>query len=80
MEIKISLNEYADVAFIKKLLSQIKGINHIEIFEDDKTYSWEEIESSAEFKSLIEQSRKDFDDGRFVEHSSQLIESIFRRK
>ncbi len=39
MEIKISLDEYADVPFIKKLLSQIKGITSIEFSENDKTYS-----------------------------------------
>ena len=49
MEIKISLDEYADVPFIKKLLSQIKGVKNVEISEDDKTYSWEEIENSEEF-------------------------------
>ncbi|MCD0480200.1 hypothetical protein LPB90_17320 [Chryseobacterium sp. LC2016-29] len=79
MEIKISLDEYADVLFIKKLLSQIKGINHIEISENDKTYSWEEIENSDEFKKLIEQSEEDFQEGRYVEHSKELIDSIFQR-
>jgi hypothetical protein len=80
MEIKISLDEYADIPFIKKLLSQIKGINHIEISENDKTYSWEEIENSEEFHALIKQSQKDFEEGRFVEHSPELIKSIFRKK
>lgn len=47
MEIKISLDEYADVAFIKKLLSQIKGINNIEISENEKTYSWNELDGSG---------------------------------
>lgn len=79
MEIKISLDEYADVPFIKKLLSQIKGINHIEISEDEKTYSWEEIENSDEFKKLIEQSKKDIQEGRYVEYSEELIDSIFQK-
>ncbi|WP_326982649.1 hypothetical protein VUJ46_21200 [Chryseobacterium sp. MYb264] len=80
MEIKISLDEYADIAFIKKLLSQIKGINHIEISENEKTYSWEEIENSDVFKKIIEQSENDFKEGRYFEHSKELIDSIFQRK
>ena len=67
MEIKISLDEYADVPFIKKLLSQIKGVKNVEITEDDKTYSWEEIENSDEFKQLIEQSRNQIKNGEYEE-------------
>ena len=66
MEIKISLDEYADVPFIKKLLSQIKGVKNVEITKDDKTYSWEEIENSDEFKQLIEQSRNQIKNGSEV--------------
>ena len=78
MEIKISLDEYADVPFIKKLLSQIKGVKNVEISEDDKTYSWEEIENSDEFKQLIEQSRNQIKNGEYVEFSDELIDSIFK--
>ena len=80
MEIKISLDEYADVAFIKKLLSQIKGVKNVEISEDDKTYSWEEIENSDEFKQLIEQSRNQIKNGEYEEFSDELIDSIFNTK
>lgn len=38
MEIKISLDEYADVPFIKKLLSQIKGITNIEVSKDENVF------------------------------------------
>jgi len=79
MEIKISLNEYADVPFIKKLLSQIKDIKSIEISEDDKTYSWEEIENSDSFKNLIDQSRTQIKNGEYVEFSEELVDSIFKR-
>lgn len=79
MEIKISLNEYADVSFIKKLLSQIKDIKSIEISEDEKSYSWEEIENSDEFKKLIDQSRSEFKNGEYVEYSDELIDSIFNK-
>ena len=80
MEIKISLDEYADVPFIKKLLSQIKGVKNVEISEDDKTYSWEEIENSDEFKQLIEQSRNQNKNGEYEEFSDELIDSIFNTK
>jgi anti-sigma28 factor (negative regulator of flagellin synthesis) len=79
MEIKISLDEYADVPFIKKLLSQIKGITNIEISENDKTYSWDEIESSDEFKKLIEKSRNQIKNGEYQEYSKELMDSIFKR-
>jgi len=78
MEIKSSLDEYADVPFIKKLLSQIKGVKNVEISEDDKTYSWEEIENSDEFKQLIEQSRNQIKNGEYEEFSDELIDSIFK--
>ncbi|WP_445431479.1 hypothetical protein [Chryseobacterium indoltheticum] len=80
MEIKISLDEYADVPFIKKLLSQIKGINHIEISENDRTYSWEEIENSEVFAKVIEQSRNQIKNGEYEEFSEELIDSIFNKK
>lgn len=80
MEIRISLDEYADVPFIKKLLSQIKGVKNVEISEDDKTYSWEEIENSDEFKKLIEQSRNQIKHGEYEEFSDELIDSIFNKK
>ena len=80
MEIKISLDEYADVPFIKKLLSQIKGVKNVEITEDDKTYYWEEIENSDEFKQLIEQSRNQIKNGEYEEFSDELIDSIFNTK
>lgn len=80
MEIKISLDEYADVPFIKKLLSQIKGINHIEISENDKTYSWEEIENSEVFAKVIEQSRNQIKNGEYEEFSEELVDSIFNKK
>ena len=80
MEIRISLDEYADVPFIKKLLSQIKGVKNVEITKDDKTYSWEEIENSDEFKQLIEQSRNQIKNGEYEEFSDELIDSIFNTK
>ena len=80
MEIRISLNEYADIPFIKKLLSQIKGISDIELVNDNKNFSWEEIENSDDFKKVIMQSEKDFEEGKFVESSAELLDSIFKKR
>ena len=80
MEIRISLNEYADIPFIKKLLSQIKGISDIELIKDNKNFSWEEIENSDDFKKVIMQSEKDFEEGKFVESSAELLDSIFQKR
>ncbi|MBM7421422.1 MULTISPECIES: hypothetical protein [Chryseobacterium] len=86
MEIKIRLDEYADIPFIKKLLSQIKGINHIEISEDEKTYSWEEIENSENFGKVMEQSENDYRNGNhqgltddfFLEKEEIVIDQLLK--
>ncbi|MCS3870907.1 hypothetical protein J3D55_003823 [Chryseobacterium ginsenosidimutans] len=80
MEIKISLDEYADVPFIKKLLSQIKGITNIEISENDKTYSWDEIENSEYFAKVMEQSENDYKNGKTQELTDDLLNEIFNKK
>lgn len=80
MEIKISLDEYADVPFIKKLLSQIKGVTNIEVSEDDKTYSWEEIENSEYFAKVMEQSENEYKNGKSQELTDDLLEHIFDKK
>ncbi|WP_294286894.1 hypothetical protein [uncultured Chryseobacterium sp.] len=80
MEIKISLDEYADVPFIKKLLSQIKGIRNIEVSDDEKTYSWEEIENSEYFAKVMEQSENDYKNGKTQELTDDLLNKIFDGK
>lgn len=80
MEIRISLDEYADVPFIKKLLSQIKGITNIEVSEEDKTYSWEEIENSEYFAKVMEQSKNDYKNGKTQELTDDLLNEIFGGK
>jgi hypothetical protein len=80
MEIKISLDEYADVAFIKKLLSQIKGINHIEISENEKIYSSNDIEDSEYFGKVMEQSENDYKSGKTQELTDDLLNEIFSKK
>lgn len=80
MEIRISLDEYADVPFIKKLLSQIKAVKNVEITEDDKTYSWEEIENSEYFGKVMEQSENEYQNGNFQELTDDLLNEIFDKK
>lgn len=80
MEVKISLDEYADVPFIKKLLSQIKGVNSIEVSENDKVYSWEETENSEYFSKVMEQSENDYQKGKTQELTDDLFNGIFNGK
>ena len=80
MEIKISLDEYADVAFIKKLLSQLQGVTNVEISSDEKQYSWEEIENSEAFLKVMEQNENDFKNGRTHELTDELLAEIFNKK
>ena len=39
MEIRISLNEYADVLLLKNFCLQIKGISEIELIKDNEVIS-----------------------------------------
>lgn len=80
MEIKINLDEYADVPFIKKLLSQIKGIKSIEVSDNDKTYSWDEIESSEYFGKVMEQSENEYKSGKSQELTDDFLDEIFNKK
>ncbi|MPM98907.1 hypothetical protein SDC9_146097 [bioreactor metagenome] len=80
MEITIKLEDNADVSFIKKLLTQIKGVKSIDVSGEAKNYSWEEIKRSEEFGKVMEKSRKQIKNGEFVAHSQELMDSIFRIK
>jgi len=79
MEIRININEYADVSYIKKLLSKVKGVVSVET-DEDVTYSWSTIENSDEFKQLIEQNRNEIKNGDYEEFSQELIDSVFSKK
>ncbi|SEG26042.1 hypothetical protein SAMN05421847_1811 [Halpernia humi] len=79
MELTVKLEDKADISFLKKMLLQLKGVKSVEISEDE-TYSWDEIESSDVFKKVLEQSQKDFEEGRFEEYSDELMDSIFNKK
>ena len=64
MEIRISLNEYADIPFIKKLLSQIKGISDIELIKDNEMLSDKENEEIKDL--LLEKSLEQSKNGEKV--------------
>ena len=80
MELTIKLEDNADVSLLKKILNEIKGIKSVEISEEDKTYSWKEVEKSEDFKKVIEQSRNQIKNGEYEEFSDELIDSIFNKK
>lgn len=79
MEITLELDKTADISFLKNLFSQLKGIKNVH-FEEDKTYSWDEIESSPEFRTVMEQGREDIKNGKGGEMTSELMDTIFRSK
>jgi hypothetical protein len=79
MELTIKLDDSTDVSFFKKMLLQLKCVKSVEILEDEKN-AREEIESSPEFKNIIEKSTEQIKNGQFVEHSKELMDSIFRNK
>ena len=80
MQLTIQLEDSADISFLKKMLSQIKGIKSVDVSGADKTYSWEEIENSEIFEKLLEQSREQIKNGEYTEHSDELMNSIFGKK
>lgn len=77
--IKLTLKEGADIAFLKKLFSSLKEISEVEILkEEDKTYSWEEIECSEAFGRVMEQSGQDYKKGKFVELDEAVVDDLFK--
>ena len=80
MELTIQLEDHADLAFIKKLLTQIKGIKSVQVSEEDRTYSWEEIGNSEYFGKMMEQSERDYKNGNYQELTDDLIDKIFNKK
>ena len=80
MELTIQLEDHADLAFIKKLLTQIKGIKSVQVSEEDRTYSWEEIENSEYFGKVMEQSERDYKNGSYQELTDDLLDQIFDKR
>lgn len=76
MEIRISLNEYADIPFIKKLLSQIKGISDIEFIKDDEIFSEKENEEIKDL--LMEKSLDQSKNGEKVKYSKKILDKVFK--
>ncbi|WP_417431220.1 hypothetical protein [Halpernia sp.] len=79
MELTVTLEDKADISFLKKMLLQLKGVKSVEISEEE-TNSWKEIESSDVLKKVLNQSQSDFEEGRFKEYSEELMDSIFNKK
>ncbi len=80
MEITIKLDDNTDVSAFKKMLLQLKGIKSVKVTDEEKIYSWDEIESSEDFAKVMEQSRLEIENGKYVEHSKELMDSIFNKK
>ena len=76
MEIRISLNEYADIPFIKKLLSQIKGISEIELIKDNEMLSDKENEEIKDL--LLEKSLEQSKNGEKVKYSKEILDKTFK--
>lgn len=76
MEIRISLNEYADIPFIKKLLSQIKGISDIELIKDNEMLSDKENEEIKDL--LLEKSLEQSTNGEKVKYSKEILDKTFK--
>ena len=76
MEIRISLNEYADIPFIKKLLSQIKGISEIELIKDNEVISDKEHEEIKDL--LLENSMEQSKNGEKVKYSKEILDKAFK--
>lgn len=76
MEIRININEYADVSYIKKLLSKVKGVVSVET-DEETAYSWKEIESSEYFGKVMDQSENDYKKGKSQELTDDLLDEIF---
>lgn len=76
MEIRISLNEYADIPFIKKLLSQIKGISDIELIKDNEMLSDKENEEIKDL--LLEKSLEQSKNGEKVKYSKEILDKAFK--
>ena len=72
--------EESSCKYALKILKQIKGIKTVEVSDEDKTYSWEEIENSEAFSKVIEQSRNQIKNGEYEEFSDELLDSIFNKK
>ena len=79
MELTVIVEDKTDISFFKKMLLQLKGVKSVEISEEE-TNSWDEAENSPIFKKVLEQSQKDFEEGRYEEYSEDLMDSIFNKK
>ena len=52
----------------------------MQVSEEDRTYSWEEIENSEYFGKVMEQSREDIKNGNYQELTDDLLDQIFDKR
>lgn len=82
MEIRIELEQHADLQYIKGILSQLQGVKKFAVSTDDeaKHFDWNDVENSESFQKVIDRSRNQIENGESVEHSKELLEAIFNKK
>lgn len=80
MELTVKLENNADVNFIKKVLLQLNGVITVESNDENKDYSWDEVEKSTDFNKVMEQSDRDYKDGASEELTNDLLKEICRKK
>lgn len=78
MEARITLNEYADISFLKKLLESLKGVSDFEIIKNsDEEVSDKEYEEK--FLELLEKSSRQIDEGKGKEMTKEYLDEIFAK-
>lgn len=78
MEARISLNEYADIPFLKKLLESLKGVSDFEIVKNsDEEFSDEEYDKK--FDELLEKSLKQSQEGKVTPYSREILRNLIRK-
>lgn len=67
MNITIKLEDNVDLAFFKRMLSQIKGVSEVKIEEEFEM-----------FDKAFEESRNQIQNQKSKEYSKELLDTIFR--
>ena len=75
MELKITLNEYADIPFIKKLLGQLKGVKQVETIDEEII---SENDYSKLLDDLLEKSIVQSKQGKEKELTPDLLNKYFK--
>ncbi|RQP08721.1 MAG: hypothetical protein EAS48_09540 [Chryseobacterium sp.] len=75
MELRVQLEQTADVEFIKKLLSQLKGVGEVQLCEDELLT---EAENDALVDQLLEQSLHEVAEGKVTLYSPEMLKNLFK--